>query len=243
MKVNKIRAATLAALMVLLVLVVAVPASAQSGASSEVSIIPSSQSVATGGTATYDIVVDNAPDGVDSYDYVVSTSDADNASITDFEFAGLSESDATAALNITSNGSSADVVGGLAALDGGSDVVIGTITVEAGSNASTVDLSVSTNQIIDGNNNEMNITDENNAVVTVTAGPGDITGDGNVAQDPDGDGQYEDINGDGVVGLVDLRPYFGYLNSDNGYQPGLDWNEDGVVDLRDLRPFFEEISG
>ena len=163
---KKIRAVTLAALMVFSVFAVAVPASAQSGASSDVSITPSSQSVAPGSTVTYDIVVDNAPDGVDSYDYTVTTSDANNASITDFSFAG---SPAQTSENYASDNSSLDVVGGLVGISGGSDVVIGTVTVEGDSAGDTADLDVSVNQLVDGNNANIQVTGTNGADVSVDA--------------------------------------------------------------------------
>jgi len=80
--------------------------------------------------------------------------------------------------------------------------------------------------------------------LAAATGPGDITGNGAAAQDPDGDGLYEDINGDGRANLQDLQPFFAYINpaATNPTQSGLDFNNDGSMNLRDLQPFFNEVS-
>ena len=87
--------------------------------------------------------------------------------------------------------------------------------------------------------------DSTNLSLTVStspsAGPGDITGDGNPAQDVDGDGLFEDVNGDGSANLRDLKPFFDYVVSASHNPPGLDFNNDGKFNLQDLRPFFNVV--
>jgi hypothetical protein len=87
--------------------------------------------------------------------------------------------------------------------------------------------------------------DSTNLNLTVSAapaaGPGDITGDGSPAQDLDGDGLYEDVNGDGKANLRDIKPFFDYLVTSSHQPPGFDFNNDGATDLQDLRPFFDLV--
>jgi hypothetical protein len=73
----------------------------------------------------------------------------------------------------------------------------------------------------------------------------DLTGNGQAATDPDGDGVYEDINGDGKANLLDLQPFFKIAKPGGksvSSPAALDFNGDGSPTLRDLRPFFKEIS-
>jgi outer membrane protein assembly factor BamB len=46
-------------------------------------------------------------------------------------------------------------------------------------------------------------------------GPGDVTGDGQAATDPDGDGYYEDVNGDGSFTILDVQAL--YANLETGF--------------------------
>lgn len=71
----------------------------------------------------------------------------------------------------------------------------------------------------------------------------DVTGDGNVATDPDGDGLFEDVNGDGEFSVVDVQALFANLDSaavqDN---PELfDFNGDGRVDVTDVQALFASL--
>jgi PKD repeat protein len=50
--------------------------------------------------------------------------------------------------------------------------------------------------------------------VTESSGPGDVTGTGNKAKDPDNDGVYEDINGDGGVDVFDVQALYTNLDTD-----------------------------
>jgi PKD repeat protein len=42
----------------------------------------------------------------------------------------------------------------------------------------------------------------------------DLTGDGRPARDPDGDGLFEDVNGDGMTNVFDALAYYNNRNSD-----------------------------
>ncbi|GGJ06837.1 hypothetical protein GCM10008995_15910 [Halobellus salinus] len=73
----------------------------------------------------------------------------------------------------------------------------------------------------------------------------DITGDGSPAGDPDGDGLYEDINGDGSFTAVDVQALFANLDSDavQRNQELFDFNGDGQVDITDVQALFAMLDG
>ena len=50
-----------------------------------------------------------------------------------------------------------------------------------------------------------------------------------------------DINGDGVVDLLDVSPFIDILSSGT-YVPEADVNEDGAVDLLDIAPFVDLLA-
>ena len=51
-----------------------------------------------------------------------------------------------------------------------------------------------------------------------------------------------DINGDGVVNLLDVPPFVDLLTS-GSFQFEADVNGDGLVDLLDVQPFVELLMG
>lgn len=74
------------------------------------------------------------------------------------------------------------------------------------------------------------------------AGP-DVTGDGNPAQDVDGDGLYEDVNGDGSFTIVDVQALFANLDSEAVQQnvDRFDFNNDGKVDVSDVQALYNKL--
>jgi hypothetical protein len=81
--------------------------------------------------------------------------------------------------------------------------------------------------------------------VTVPAEPaiGPLGGDGPVPTDPDGDGRYEDMNGNGEMDLQDPTVFFKYFSwlQSQGYVSAFDFNENGALDLSDVQALFTEI--
>ncbi len=51
-----------------------------------------------------------------------------------------------------------------------------------------------------------------------------------------------DVNGDGVVDLLDVAPFVDLLTG-GGFQPEADINQDGVVNLLDIAPFVQLLTG
>lgn len=136
-------------------------------------------------------------------------------------------------------------------LDASEELVNKSVQIDAGNSTTVeftnIDTSVLPNSTVTYDHGVFSQDDNATATITVeaqtpTQGPGDLTGDGNAAQDPDGDGLFEDVNGDNNVDLQDLRPFFDYVTANNAYESGLDFSNDGSLDLQDLRPFFDEVT-
>jgi len=213
--------------------------SAQAGASTAVELTPSNQSVAPGSAVTYDVVATNAPDGISSYGFTVSTTDTPTATITDASFGG-NPSGSTSNINLAADNSFVAVTAGFAGISSGTDVVLGTVTVQ-GNTTGTADLNVTVSNLFDSTNAELTVTSLNNASVTTSRiGPGDVTGDGNPALDPDGDGLYEDVNGDSVANSSDVQALKSYVNS-SGTDLAFDFDADGDLDLDDAQTLSNEV--
>lgn len=70
-----------------------------------------------------------------------------------------------------------------------------------------------------------------------------LGGDGPMPTDPDGDGRYEDLNGNGVLDIQDPAVFFKYFNwlQSQGYVYEFDFNENGVLDLGDVQALFMKV--
>jgi subtilisin family serine protease len=79
---------------------------------------------------------------------------------------------------------------------------------------------------------------------TVTVSPGDVTGDGAIATNVDDDEQYEDVNGDRVVNVVDVQALFANIDDPvvQANPQSFDFNQDGTVNVVDVQRLFAELS-
>jgi len=72
----------------------------------------------------------------------------------------------------------------------------------------------------------------------------DVTGDGNPATDPDGDGHYEDVNGDGDATPGDATVLFNAVFEDDPAATTnvalFDFNDDGSLAPGDATVLFDE---
>jgi hypothetical protein len=215
------------------------------GTSQTLRFDPVTQTTAPGTTTTFDLIVPNASSGISTYDYTIRTNDSLTANITAVQPGG---SPASSTLNIdyAPDNSSVTVTGGFAKIAPGTNVSIGTVTVSGVANG-TAELSARVGPVIDANNSAVAIAGAERATVKVdgsrVSAPGDLTGNGQAATDPDNDGVYEDINGDGSADLRDLQPFFDLVrpSASTPQTSALDMNGDGQVGLRDLQPFFNEV--
>ncbi|GAB7095057.1 hypothetical protein JCM30237_22100 [Halolamina litorea] len=207
--------------------------------STSLSLSPTSDEISVDDTTTYDLVVDTADGGVGAYTATVSLDDASVAAITGVDLEG-NPAEQTTNVDIAADGSSVTIDAALMDTADTGSVVIATITVEA-ENAGSTDLSVAASALGDEDGNNYGITGTNGASLTVTeVTVGDFA---NPVTDTDGDGQYEDINGDGTLDIVDVQALFANLDDDaveNNVEK-FDFNDDGTVDIVDVQALFYEL--
>lgn len=72
----------------------------------------------------------------------------------------------------------------------------------------------------------------------------DVNGDGNPPGDPDGDGLYEDVSGDGDLNVGDAQVLYSNRDSDavQDHVDQYDFNDDGAVNVGDAQALFDEIA-
>jgi PKD repeat protein len=195
-----------------------------------VSLQPADELVGVDGSATYDVVVENANGGVGGATFTVELADASMASITDVQVAGTTENTFTD-VQFAGDNSSVTVETAITDTADSGSVTIGTVTVTGTQDGTTaVDLTVST--LGDESGTPYNVTDVTDASLTVSS---IVVGD-DPAQDLDGDGLYEDVNGDGSVDVLDLQLLWIERNSDTvtSNADAFDFNGDGEFDLLDI---------
>ena len=81
------------------------------------------------------------------------------------------------------------------------------------------------------------------STVTVEEAAGPTVVGNQPATDPDGDGKFEDVNGDGTFNIVDVNTLFRNRNSDTVQSDpeSLDFNNDGVVNIVDVSRLFSDV--
>ncbi|QLC35168.1 5'-nucleotidase C-terminal domain-containing protein (plasmid) [Halarchaeum sp. CBA1220] len=189
-----------------------------------------------GDTASVDVRATNATDGVGAYELTVSVGDGAVAEITDVEAAssaGLAEVD------IGPANESAHVEVALASVDGDGPATLASVELGGVSLGGTTTLEVTPDAgPYDANGTAYDVTGIENARVTVT--PGDLTGNGLAMADPDGDGRYQDVNGDGSADVVDAQALFASRDDATVHAsaPAFDFNDDGRVTVGDVQALF-----
>ncbi|OYR41127.1 hypothetical protein DJ82_06365 [Halorubrum sp. Ib24] len=210
------------------------------GPSTEVSLSPESELVAVGDSAEYDVVVDDADGGVGVYSMTVTVDDPSVASITDASVSNVDEN--LTDVEIAEDGSSATMEAVLVDTDDNGSVTLGTVTVESAAEGTT-DVSLDVSELGDESGNAYEVTAASGATLaasTLVVGDSDAP-----AQDPDGDGVYEDVNGDGSVDVLDVQTLFADRDGSvvQNSPDAFDFNGDGEFSLLDIQTLFAEETG
>jgi len=210
------------------------------GPSTEVGLSPESDLVAVGDSAEYDVVVDDADGGVGVYSMTVAVDDPSVASITDADLSGVSEN--LTDVQIAEDGSSATIEAVLVDTNDTGSVTLGTVTVESAAEGTTT-VSLDVAELGDESGNAYEVTATSGATLeasTLVVGDSDAP-----AQDPDGDGVYEDVNGDGSVDVLDVQTLFADRDGSvvQNSPDAFDFNGDGEFSLLDIQTLFAEETG
>ncbi len=198
-----------------------------------------SMAVGYGATAEAPLYASSLPNGVSGAKVTVTVTNPEVATITGVDFAdGLTPTQST----LSSDGSTAtlrfaDTAKAVGAT--GHRTEIATLTLR-GDSTGTTDLDVAVEQMDDEDGEAIEA--EARAGVLVT-GPPTVTG-GAAPTDPDGDGHYEDVNGNGRLDYDDVRTLFEHFDSDSVRlnKTAYDFNENGRLDFDDIVDLFEEVN-
>jgi PKD repeat protein len=198
-----------------------------------------SAAVGSGSTGTVSLTASSLPAGFSGARLTVSVSNPEVASITGISFPdalGLTES------SISDDGSSATIR--VADVDtnvqsGAMDISLATLDVRA-NGGGTTDLTVSIEQMDDEAGNAIEAETRNGIVV---GGPQTVVGDA-APTDPDGDGHFEDLNGNGRLDYEDVQVLFSNMDSDSVRlnTGAYDFNENGQIDFADVAALYEEVN-
>jgi PKD repeat protein len=198
-----------------------------------------SMAVGYGGTGEATLTASALPTGFSGAEVTVSVSNPDVASITGVEFPdglGLTES------TLSSDGSSvtirvADTDRNVEA--GGRKISLATLTVR-GDSTGTTDLQVEIGQMDGESGDPIGANAREGVLVT---GPPTVTG-GSAPTDPDGDGLYEDLNGNGRLDYEDIEILFSNFDADSVTmnKSAYDFNENGQLDFDDIVDLYEEVN-
>ncbi|MFB6196040.1 MAG: alkaline phosphatase PhoX [Haloplanus sp.] len=204
-----------------------------------VSVDVESIAVGYGRTGTATLTASSLPSGFSGARVTVSVSNPDVATITGVSFddaLGLTER------SMSDDGSSvtlqfADTQGNVQA--GGTNVELASLTLR-GVSTGTTDLNVEVHQMDDEAGNAIDAEARMGVFVT---GPPTVAG-GAAPTDPDGDGLYEDLNGNGRLDYEDIEVLFSNFDADSVTmnKAAYDFNENGQLDFDDIVDLYEEVN-
>jgi len=195
-------------------------------------------SLGRGAATTVDIVVSGATDGIAGADLSVTVANTAVARIEDVSLTGSSGLRRTSVAN---DGSRCDAAFVSDTTIGAGDVTLGSVTI-SGVEAGSTSLSVSVDSIGTPDAESYDIAQTSGTALTVTQGIPPLVGD-SAPTDPDGDGVYEDVNGDGTTDIADVQAlldsFDGQTAQDNA--ASFDVNEDGRLDVTDVIRLLSEL--
>ncbi|MCM1987802.1 hypothetical protein [Methanococcoides seepicolus] len=202
------------------------------------SFIPGDASVIEDQTTQIQIMASAFPEGLAGYNLSVVIDDPAVAEIVDVEYPEWASIVETSSMPGTSIS--------LKALDGSSQVeagaegvVLATLTV-SGKEFGSTGLTLSVDGLDDDSGTAIDATLSTGALeVTMTPLPGQTVS----AQDIGGNGLYEDLNGDGQLGFVDVEVFFNNKEWIDANMPVecSDFNGNGRIDFDDIVDLFELV--
>jgi secreted PhoX family phosphatase len=198
--------------------------------------------VGQGSTGVTELYASSLPAGVSGGRISVAVSDPEVATITGVSFPGeLALTDG----EVGDDGTTATVRFAdpeRAVQPGEMDVPLASLEVRAES-AGTTDLDVEVHQLDAEDGSEIGAEARSGVFVGGPEGPPAVGG-GAAPTDPDGDGRYEDVNGNGRLDYDDIVSLFEEFDSDavRLNEAAYDFNENGRLDYDDLTALYEEIN-
>jgi len=197
--------------------------------------------VGNGKTGTAELTGRWLDEGLAGGRITVSLSDPEVATITG---ADVADTFGIAETTVAGDGSSAtlrfaDVEENAQGGVPGTDTTLAALDVR-GTNTGTTDIEVTVDQLDGDDGVDLGATTEMGLVVV---GPPPVTG-GDEPTDPDGDGRFEDVNGNGRVDYADIETLFESFEDDSVRlnRTAYDFNENGELDYDDVVSLYSEVN-
>ena len=200
----------------------------------------SSVAVGQGDAVEAEVFARHVPDGIAGGEFSVSVADADVVEITSASYSdavGLAASPTVSGDGSTASFKFADVERTMEPED--SKFKLATITL-SGSGAGVTDINTAAS--IDSDAGEV-INVESRSGLAIT-GPPSVGSNGSSPTDVDGDGLYEDVNGNGRVDYADVELLFNELDNDTvtSNTRAFDFNQNDRLDYDDIVRLYQEVN-
>ncbi len=191
------------------------------------------------GSTVATVRVDEAPDGIAGFQLDVGVADPEVVAVTGGSYPdtlGLTEDPVVADDGSAVTLKASDTED--AVEPGASDVVLATVDL-ASAGSGTTDLTATVQAMDADGGDAIDPVVETGAVEAV---PVERIGDNPLPTDPDGDGEYEDLNGNGRLDFDDVVLFFRRKDSEaiTDHTDAYDYNDNGRIDFDDVNVLFEE---
>jgi PKD repeat protein len=191
-------------------------------------------------TGTLNLTLDSAPAGLSGYNLTISLSNTSVATILSTEFPGWATLRSNSSLPGGSVWIKAADINELIS-SGANNVLLATLTIR-GDAPGKANLLISVSGMDDDNGAQINpaTVASQVEVSAFVPFPCEVC---KVPTDPDGDGLYEDINGNGRKDFNDVVVFFNYLEWVVSNEPisNFDLNGNGRIDFNDIVKLFEKL--
>ncbi len=206
------------------------------------SLSPASSVVNIGTDSVHSVILDSVPEGLAGYNLTLSLSNLTVGEIVDIS------APAWASMSSTSDVPADSVWISSVDLDssvnpGETDVLLGNVTVR-GDVEGTTELIIIVNQMDDDSGNTITPLTEPATIAVIPVNTMEpFPGASAPPTDPDYDGLFEDINGNGRIDFADVVLYFNEMEwiPDHEQISFFDFNENGRIDFDDVVKLFNEV--
>ncbi|TAJ44612.1 PKD domain-containing protein [Methanofollis fontis] len=207
-----------------------------SPAENTLSFDPAISEVAIGATSNITVVLSSVPDGLAGYNITVALSDPSVGEIVGICYPTWANMPMNSNLPTDAVYVQAVDLGGSVG-SGATDVALCTLTVR-GDAPGTTNLTITATKVDDtiGGRYEVTVTDATLTVQNILPFPNPAGGYFPPPTDPDGDGLYEDLDGNGFIGFNDVVIYYQNMNFIESKQPlaAFDYDGSGFVGFNDV---------
>jgi len=200
----------------------------------------SSVAVGQGSAVEAEVVARNVPDGLSGGEFTVSVADPEVVGITSASYpdaVGLSEPPTIADDGATASLRFADIDDAMEAED--TEFTLATLML-TGRGAGVTDIDTA-GSFDDDAGESVEVEGRSGLAIT---GPANVGSGGDSPTDPDGDGYYEDVNGNGRVDYADVELLFRNLDSDSASSNAraFDFNQNDRLDFDDVVSLYQEVN-